>query len=282
MNTLMQPFKKQKCKHNVCPCAKPQNDDLVKHGECCKSAPVDTNKGRNPESFRPIKRIEWLVVEKATVLHIYVRSIQAPSAKMISAKQEVEQAIDVYACLAQSAAIHGISIIEPRADSFVCVLDTEDSHCSSDPVGQLLSFAADLHRQLTSRSLHVHMGMASGATALVGTLPAVVGDAATIAEDMARLGAVAAVSVHESALWRWAATTSHAAPAAHDVECGGERRRRAATFELETGCFRAAAAVAAAAAAASAATAAAAAPKIAVSSPAPRSARLLRRSISFA
>jgi hypothetical protein len=225
------------CNKNVCSCAIPQKVDSP-HGciiddKYNKPALNNGDEGINPS--RP-KRLDCFVAEKTTVLHIKVQNTQAKNTTM-SAIQLAQQVLDVYSCVSQSATIHGISIIEPRTDSFVCVLDADDPNCEGDPVGQLLAFAADLNSRLTSRPepLQSRMGMASGPTALIGSHPAVVGDTANIAEDMARLGTVATVVLHESALFRWA-------PSAPPVDCAGGR----AVFDFETGSFRPAAAAAAA------------------------------------
>jgi hypothetical protein len=247
LDILMPPMKKQKCKQNVCACAKQLKDSpgckRIANEEYSKSAPIMCNQRSNADSTT--KKLQWFVADNATVLHIRVQSMHAASTTM-TAMQRAQQAEDVYSCVYTAAAIHGIPIIDPRTDSFVCVVDADDPSCAGDPVGQLLrvAFAADLTRRLISRpaQLQARMGMASGPTAVIGTSPAVVGEAANIAADMARLGAVAAVAVHESALLRWAAAARHAPPAAAPVECGGGRSGRAAVFDLETGCFRPAAA----------------------------------------
>jgi hypothetical protein len=254
----MPPFKKQKREDNVCPCSQVHMDHS--HNEFTngngKKSHIGCNRDVNKDIAKP-KRLTWQIAEKATVLHINVQTIQDQATPKLNTMMQAKDALDLYSCVYKAAVSHCIWIIEPRADSFVCVLDAEDPDCAGDPVGKLLTFAADLHSNLANRSLQAHMGMASGETTLVGTLPAVIGDAATIAEDMARLGAVAAVSVDESALIAWAAAARRAAPAAQAVECSGGRRRRGATFELETGCFRA--------------EAVAAAPKITAATPQPPS-----------
>ena len=294
MDMLIPPLKKQKCKQNACSCPKqPKEDDskqesAVDNGHHDVTAHRNCYQGFNTETTRP-KKLEWFVAEKSTVLHINVQITQAASTNM-SSMQAAEQVLDVYSCFRQYATIHGISIVELRTNSFVCVLDADDPDCAGEPVGQLLAFATDLNHHLLSRPapLHARMGMASGPTALIGTPPVVVGDAANIAEDMARLGAVAAVAVHESALWRWAAAAGRAPPPASRVDCASGRSRGAAVFDLETGSFAAPTNAAAAAAALETAAAAAAAPKIiaaaaAAHRPPPGCAgRRLSRSASFA
>jgi class 3 adenylate cyclase len=188
------------------------------------------------------KRMECFVAENATVLHIITQNVQAKS-KAMSAMQVAQRVIDIYSCVGQATANHGISHVEYRTDSFVCLLDLDDPICNGDPVEHLLAFAADLHQRLANLDdpLQAHMGMASGATALIGTTPAVVGAAANIADDLASLGIPAAVAVHDSALWRWASAARRSPPPAPPVECASGRCWRVAVFDLGSGSFRPAA-----------------------------------------
>ena len=247
--------------------------------EPSKPASINSDHELNSDATSP-KRPAWFYVEETTALHINIRRPKEgddSDGTSSTAMLDPKQALDLFLCFGQCADFHGISIIEHRTDSFVCILDANDPNSAGDSVGQLLTFAADLNHRLVRFSvpLEARMGMASGPTTLVGSTPAVIGNAANIAEDMARLAAAAAVAVHESALWRWAAAARRTPPAAAPVNCMGGQSARAAMFDLEAEAFRPSAAAAAAAAAS-----AAAAPRIVASAPPPCAARRLSRSAS--
>jgi hypothetical protein len=220
---MMPPWKKQKSEHTV----KLQNDGSKVEGTNILVDKTDIK----PAHFAST-RMEWFVAEKATVLHVNIQNSRATKIGM-DAVQVAQRVIDLFSGVSQVAIDHGISHVEYRTDSFVFVLELDDPICAGDPVGKLLAFAADLHQHLANLTdpLQSHMGMASGATTLMGTT-AVVGGAANIAHDMALLEIPAVVAVHESALWRWASAARRPLPLPLPVECAGGCRRRVTAFDL--------------------------------------------------
>jgi hypothetical protein len=240
MDLTMPPWKKVKYEPNFCRFTEPYTDGS-KHAFI-----IDE---RVPSDLIKPKRIHWFVAEKATVLHINIKEDNTERTAM-SAMQVAQRVIDLYSCVGQAAIKHGISHVEYRTDSFVCILD--DSICVGDPIGMLFAFASDLRQRLANLTdpYESYMGIALGATTLLESPLAIVGGAANIAEDMARLEISDAVAVHESALWRWASAARRPLPLPLPlpVACASGRHRRVTAFDLGSCSFHPAPAAAAAAA----------------------------------
>ena len=233
------------------------------------------------------KRLDWRTQAKITALVVSIKGLSTMNVHQIACVMP-----ELYQHIEDAAAAHGATVAEKRWDSFILKSDEEDEdsspaetgcgcrrrRCTGETVGQMLALAADLDGRLQSTQalqlggLTLSMGIAWGSMTLLGSgfgaswtscsAVGVRGDAADLAEEMAGVGAVGAVMVHESAFTRWAAAARCEPPASEPVSAsGGGGRGRAAAFDFVWGRFR---------------------PSACFAVPAPTKARRLCRSASYA
>ena len=197
---------------------------------------------------------------QVTVLCIDIQGFTAACAAM-SASRVGMWVVDFYTRVRAVAAKHGVSTVEARGDSCVCVAGAEGAipsrtmtSAAADPqhdqATRILAFAAALHDNLRTLSAGVNtatatrMGIATGeASFLVSTAGAgahfisVQGEALGAATRMEALAGSGAVFVHRSTAHKWAAEARRPPPPSVGVECAGWGLQRAAVFDCATRAF---------------------------------------------
>ena len=194
------------------------------------------------------RRLNCRTESRVTALYIKIEGLDTLNLQEIANFMP-----ELYHYIEVAASVHGAVVAERRCDSFILKsVDDEEitSAGASWTIARMLALATDLECCLRSTRAHqvdgfgLSMGMACGSMTLLGngsgaswtacSVVGVRGDAADLAEEMAGVGAAGAVTVHESALWRWAATARQPPPPSTEYSCAGGERRRAATFDLST------------------------------------------------
>ena len=224
---------------------------------------LNTNRAGQNILYSPKpSRLSWHTARRVNILVVKIfESADSDIIENLSANEVGTTTAERYQLADTLAANYDVKIIEQRRDLFVYMgedcgqtspsVSTADD--SGSPVelgkkmGRMLALASDLHARLSltsSGGARLAVGMAYGAATLLWPSASqpwapictlrVRGDAVCVAEEMAGLGAVGAVTVHESALWRWAATARQPPPPSTEYSCAGGERRRAATFDLST------------------------------------------------
>jgi class 3 adenylate cyclase len=199
---------------------------------------------------------------QVTVLCIDIQGFTAACAAMSASRVGI-WVVDFYTRVRAVAAMHGVSTVEARGDSCVCVAGAEGvipsptmASAAADPQHdqaiRMLAFAAALHDNLHTLSAGVganiatatRMGIATGeASFLVSAatsrtrFASVQGEALGAATRMEALAGSGAVYVHRSTAHKWAAETWRPPPPSVRVACAGWGMQRAAVYDCATRAF---------------------------------------------